>query len=438
MFLSLDVKIDSYEIKSIMYRSILIIHASELFGVESSSDQTIRSFLGNYPKEKIFVIACGEFNVKKYGLVSEHLFQLSIKDVKFLGKILRTNREIKNGIRLPSQDQKQAAQRKTVRQLLRKILIDITTLAPYVISDELESFIRNSKAEVIYADHTGYRGVELANSIALRFNLPVVYHFLDDWPNIIYTSSPISIPLRTLFNYKLKKFLNKCHCVLCISDVMKTEYGRRYQIKNLEVLMNCIEAPIYSPDNNIEDSIHSFVFAGSMTLHRDETLLKICETLDNLKIDNKTLDIYCPINHWEVVKFKFNNFSFVNFRGFLPHEDLMQTLKHYNVLLFVESFDSELLLYSKLSVSTRVPEYLSVGKIILAVGPSDQGSIDYFSKLNTAFVVDNLANISDAIKLLISDKELAKEKIKNAKQVFLNNHESSSQQRKFLKIINEA
>ena len=65
-----------------------------------------------------------------------------------------------------------------------------------------------------------------------------------------------------------------------------------------------------------------------------------------------------------------------------------------------ESFDATEVKYFKYSMSTKIPEYLSVGRPILCYGPNDVCTVSYLRENEVGFVVENDQELIMAINKL--------------------------------------
>ena len=90
--------------------------------------------------------------------------------------------------------------------------------------------------------------------------------------------------------------------------------------------------------------------------------------------------------------------------GSLNKERMIEKLNKADVLIFVESFAEEQIEKTRLSLSTKISEYLSVGKPIIAVGPSEVGSMEFLS--DTAICVNNLDDLLSKLQSITTDKLL--------------------------------
>lgn len=68
---------------------------------------------------------------------------------------------------------------------------------------------------------------------------------------------------------------------------------------------------------------------------------------------------------------------YIKMHGLLQPKDLKEKLNDADYLLFLESFDKNSINSTKYSLSTKIPEYLSLNKPIIAIGPPEVSSIKY-------------------------------------------------------------
>ena len=67
------------------------------------------------------------------------------------------------------------------------------------------------------------------------------------------------------------------------------------------------------------------------------------------------------------------------------------------MLVHVESFDNKSRQLTKLSISTKIPEYLATGKPIIAIGPREVASLEYLK--DCSLWITNKNDIYNKIKL---------------------------------------
>lgn len=418
-----------------MAKRILAITNTRWFEGKDSASLTMLSFMGGYPKEDIFTISCRCFNEPLHGLICDRCYQLTVADIHFARFFFKNKRKANETIGTPVMDSSVGDNVISFKRYIRYFLASCFTVLTYRISRSLKRFIEDAKPDIIYSDAQNLATVKLVRRISTTYHIPIIFHFLDDWPNTEYKSSLITKPFSLILNKEIKGLLKETSSVFCISDVMCREYERRYHGKDYITMLNSIDD--FPDSREPSEKVTLFAYAGSLYLDRDKTLLSICKALAQKNILSCRLDIFSNPCHWESVKQEFINFPFVHYLGFISHDDLMERLRNYDVLLFVESFNKSLIQYSKYSLSTRIPEYLATGRIILAIGPSGQASLDYLKDNQVAYVVNEEKEIISTIDELASRKDKNLHYFQNSRSLFLKNHLKSSQQKKFNDLVAE-
>lgn len=406
---------------------VLIISRTDYLHDKESEANTIRSYMTVFPKEDVCSILCGDFNLNKTGRLDNHTYQLGHKDILGASLLMKDTRQGGTSI-----VQAVTSRRKGlgVRGWLKSLAINIYSLLPYKISQDIKSFINDFRPNIIYTTFTNNRELLLAQRISREWNIPMTPHFFDDWPNVYYKGTSGEIVFRYLFNRRLKLVLKDVPICFCISERMCAEYERRYTIDKTIQLLNSIES---NGCYNCRKAPKSFLYFGSLYLGRGETLKRLCEVLSQKKSD---ICIYvgAPERHWKAYEPILGRYSFVKYLGFLTSDDLVKVIAKADVLLFVESFENTMLDFTRLSLSTRIPELLATGKNILAMGHHDQGSITYLRKYNAAYIIDNDQMIDTIIDDVIGAKN-SEIIMKNASCLFHNNHERQRQQQLFYETI---
>ena len=88
---------------------------------------------------------------------------------------------------------------------------------------------------------------------------------------------------------------------------------------------------------------------------------------------------------------------------------------------------------TRFSLSTKVTEYLSLGKPIFAVGPSDIGSMDYL--FDVAECVFDESEIEDVLKRLLENTERQNQLGILAKQKYEKYHNKEAIQNQLLSLV---
>ena len=134
-----------------------------------------------------------------------------------------------------------------------------------------------------------------------------------------------------------------------------------------------------------------------------------------------------------------NNKGDMKFNGNLLADELKQVLEKSDILVHVESFETSDISNVRHSISTKIADYLSSSRLILAVGPDELASIKYLKDNNAAIVIDTLEKIEEKLTDVLVCKNLKEEAIiDNARKLSLKNHLMEENSNKLLRILDKA
>ncbi len=411
-----------------IYPKLLIVSSINPLVDSDSCSVTIRSFLGKWPKDRVAVVVCGDFNLQR-GLSYENVFNLNIRDVLFAGKIFGVQRDASTI--MPSPVSNTTNSKFNIKRSLRDLFKGLISECPYCLNKDTLEFVREFNPDVIYSSTSGNRTTKLTIDLAKYFNVPYILHFLDDWPDVYLENTRLTFLLRNIFKRKLFKAINNSSFCFCISEAMCELYKIRYKNERFKMLLNSVDSYSGKTINVSQEDCITFLYIGSLYLGRDEALFQFCNSLNRYSGLRKfKLQICAPQKQWDSVSSKFRTFDFVSYEGYLSPNEISIKISESTILLFVESFNEAIIKYTKVSLSTRIPEYLASGKPIIAIGPSQQESIRYLMLNNAAFIIDEKQKFQKVIHdcLMGSHVNLI---LANAKILFEKNHQSKNQQELF-------
>lgn len=413
------------------YPKVLIISSSFLDDNTNQTSITMNSYFGKWPKDKIAQIVAGQFNLPEHGISNNHFntYILDNSDIYFLRNVLKVNREpqLKGSERLPAIPQNSSLQLR-LKLSLRTIVTTPLDFLKYNISDDLLSFIENFSPEIIYLIPGGYRILKLADKISVKYDLNIVPHFMDDWPTTIYTYPFTKLQRKLVLSY-LKSFLLKVPACLCISEYMCREFEKRYQLESCYSLMNCIDEYHGTPKIHTNAGVVKIGYFGGLHLQRNDIIKNLYKQIEKYSFFPFELIIHTSESSLDDDIFRFSEFPNIKYGGYVNHDNIFKVIENYDILLHVESFDESLINYTRYSISTKIPEYLSTGIPILAVGPSGIASIRYLNDNKAAFVISDLEDdlLIKSILNDLSDESQWKVIVENAKNLFYRNHLKANQ-----------
>lgn len=230
---------------------------------------------------------------------------------------------------------------------------------------------------------------DIALWICARYGIKLLIQLTDDYT---YVPHPL-LPMAWVFHFRyLKRFkegLARAQAVYAISPAMREEYARRFGYGRFEVAANCVALSPVTPEPS-EQTVLRLLYAGSTHTGRWRVLREIGRALSALRGEglHAVLEIYTPRPLPERLRHKLTIDPVLAVRGSLTPGQLAEAMGEANVLVMVESFARSARKVTRLSLSTKIPEYMAAGRCILAVGPGDVSSMAYLQTHGAAIVAD--------------------------------------------------
>lgn len=261
---------------------------------------------------------------------------------------------------------------------------------------EYRQWVEGSKADVVFA-LLGSPGVSytMAEEISESLHIPLAIYFTDDY--LIYPLRK-GILEKWKFKRKLKAYrqiVRKSAYRFCIGEQMCGEYTRFFG-KEFRPIMNCVEVLPFEPYTAMRKN-PVFAYFGGLNLHRWKMLCRLSRLIG----DKGRVVVYTNAEITDQIKSAFN-LDNVQLGGFVSGEMLRQKMLDSDVLLHIESDDAEYRSVTRLSISTKIPEYMMSGRMILGFGPQELASMRLISDNNLGVVI-SCDESEERQKLLIDE-----------------------------------
>jgi len=249
-------------------------------------------------------------------------------------------------------------------------------------NQDLKSWLKAQKPDVIFIDGGGDSYMyNIALYISQYLNIPLVYYVTDDY--VIYPKHK-SIIQKIHHHFVFKKIsevISKSEYCYAIGEVMANEYSQYFR-KTFGYVMNAINVLPYKPQTGTRKKIVISYF-GSLGLNRD----RIIASLGSMASKLFEINVYAfNINDESKRLLEENG---VKYKGALKSEELDDAMYASDVLLHVESDDEESRAFTKLAISTKIPEYLMHSRLILGYGPTEVASMQLISNNNIGVVISS-------------------------------------------------
>lgn len=402
---------------------ILIVNG-EPFNDITATGITLTKLFKDYGEDNILYIYSAnidvgeEINTKYLKLSNKDLFKTQTLSFNKMSRKVQVNKSSSNEVRINK---------------YKKKISGAFDLFSYSISEYTMEEIKKFNPKLIYSNLGSNRIINLCNSLGCDLNIPVVPHFLDDWLSIpnVHSFSFINYLLFKNINRNIIKLMENSKHGFCIGPEMREEYEERFKIK-FSCMMNPVEKIIEKKKLSSLD-VKKIVFMGGLHLGRLETLIKFLKELENIKLFyDIEIHLYVADSYRDkILEHNIKGPKLVIHNYISPSEVESELLK-YDVGLHLESFDDRLKRFTRLSISTKIPQYMGLGLPILAYSPSDVSSTKYIELNRTGVVVNN--DLEDKIRLIFEEYNFFSH---NAVNVAKRSHSSELQFQQMLSVFNE-
>ena len=228
--------------------------------------------------------------------------------------------------------------------------------------------------------------------IARKYHLPVISSFGDDYYSIPTSWSHPIIKLQSdILKHKINQFVNFSNYVLTINKTFSEYYKAEFKIsERIEPLY--MGASIQFDSGKCRHRLCGnaliLSFIGNQSLGRWENLLEIGRTLDQYNTENQTehcLKVYGSILP-EFEK-ESSKISSIRVMGRIQGSDVKDAILTSDVLIHTESFKNEYINQTRFSLSTKIADSLSSGKLLLAYGPKQVASMQHLIENTCAYCI---------------------------------------------------
>lgn len=289
------------------------------------------------------------------------------------------------------------------------ILKDILWLTNLWFNSSFKKWLKFSEIDLIFFHDPGLISTQIMARKLLRLlDVPLVIYVTDDY--FVYNKKNLLHSIYQFFLRKdFKKLLQFSSERYCIGDEMARCYLENFGYK-FKVIMNC--AVIKPIQINYPKRIPIVSYFGGLHLNRWKMIARFADLVRG----RMEIRVYTSSSISETIKKIFKNYN-VNICGCVFGEDLEREILESDILLHVESDSKKNIQRTMLTVSTKIPEYMTSGKLIVGYGPGLIASMKFIKDNNIGYSINsNSNNISciDEIMNIINDKEMMTYYIMNA------------------------
>jgi len=394
-----------------MFSPKILVISHNSFSKVSNNGKTLESIFNCFPKEKLAQVFFSENENPDFEFCYNYF---KVTDSNVLKSLLKGYADC--GIELRPKEEEaqfQDEQFKSKSNLFRlgKSMSDYLVLFRDFLwsfnSWKSKSFLDWSKQVnpdiVFYVGGNYGFSHAIAQFTAQKMQVPLVSYFTDDY--LIFPKNKNI--LDWIQRMRMKKFytrtIHQSSLCFAIGDSMAKEYTNYFK-KEFYPIMNSIEKQEYVP--YVENQDLQLTYIGGLHLDRWKMLLRLAKLLTR-----GTIHVYSIERPSDEILLKFRNHNIL-YIGAVRGHDLIKTILASDVLLHVESDDVYNSSLTKLSVSTKIPEYLMSGRLVVGFGPEGVASMKVLSENSIGIVLSSKSQdscIKSQLEMICTNFELRKQ-----------------------------
>lgn len=245
------------------------------------------------------------------------------------------------------------------------------------------------RPQVLHSLLGGVRITRLVLALSRRLDLPIVPHFMDDWMSTMYADGQLFGLARREVDRLVDRVLDRSPLCVAIGTDMQSEYTSRLG-KECRVVGNSVDFrafdDLWRPSDQTQER-RSMSYVGGLHLGRGDVLREVGRAIARHRGAGEhqwVLRLMVPAADLPRAEELAAGTDTIEVAGTVHPHDVPAALIESDALLFVESSDPGVAPFTRLSVSTKVPEYLAARRPILVVGPDGQASVRTLSRSGAA------------------------------------------------------
>lgn len=422
------------------YQRVLVL-TGEPFNRRTATGITLSNLFDGWPSDQLFQVYTAEVAVDPTS--PWPVWRLSNADLELVGGAYRAWRgALPNHRSPPTEDQSSRnadGVLDRVKATLRSALVPWLDLVPYRLPLSLITELDRFQPQLVYSLLGNIRLTRVANAIAARYRIPVLPHFMDDWLTTysVPGKSAATFVSRPVLRQAVTRLMTHAQSGLAIGDAMAEEYSAKFA-RPFVAFMNPVTVSDL-PSRRIVSGRARFGYVGGLHLSRYANLIRLARSLGTLAAEglDVSLAVWAPAGDLATYGNALTDAG-IRCASVAPH-DVEAQLRNLDIAVHVESFGRQEEKYTRLSVSTKIPQYLAQGLPIFAYAPCDAASSRYIADNDCGTCHGNPTDgLTDALRAFVQDASARRRMAKQGHQLARERHDATAERRRFADVLNRA
>ena len=269
----------------------------------------------------------------------------------------------------------------------------------------LIDFVKDFNPDIIFLS---FGNTFISNRLALyikeQTGVPLVVHMQMDH----YTLKRVSFnPLFWIDKFfkraMIRRVAKKAEVFFCISERLKNELEASLHVP-CRILYKIQDSNRSFEEYKIIHQPIRFLYTGNIGANRWRTLALLANSLKKMQYGH--LDIYSANPITKEIDKSLNIDGYSTIHGPVSQDEVIRLQNEADVLVHVEAFDLRNRLLVRCAISTKIMDYLSVGRSILAIGPYDIDSMTFLREGNAAIMAHSEKELVSSLERIKADSSV--------------------------------
>ena len=271
--------------------------------------------------------------------------------------------------------------------------------------DGLIGFVKDFNPDLIFFSFGNiFRSNRLAFYLKELTGVPMVVHMqMDHYTLKRFSYSPFFWIDKFLKRRIIRRLAKKTDLFYCISERLKNELEASLHVPCKVLYKIPDSGRSFEPYKKIHKPIR-FLFTGNIGANRWKTLSMLAKSLQKLQFGN--LDIYTSNPITKEIENSLNIEGYSSTHGPVSQSEVIRLQNEADVLVHVEAFDLRNRLLVRGAISTKIMDYLSIGRSILAIGPEDIDSMAFLKEGDVAMMAHSKNDLIDILNKIKNDNTI--------------------------------
>lgn len=303
----------------------------------------------------------------------------------------------------------------------------------------LKTFVKDFNPDIIFVPIFPYAYMGRIQEYIIELTKkPTVCYLADD--NYSYDSCQDCIDYihRLWTRQYVGPLARKSNQMFVIVDKEKEDTDRRFGTNSIILTKSVDFSNKTYHHRRINDPL-KFVYTGSMVIGRDKTLAIVADAINQINTEGIKAEmyIYSQTIPSEEIRCHIDSGA-CHYCGSVPHNEIKAIQENADILIFAEALEGKEANAAKLSFSTKITDYISNGKCVLAIGKDYIAPIDYFKRNDSALIAHSKEDILEQVKRIVEHPDLVDLYGEKAFNCAIRNHEKNMMNQRFIETMCKA